>query len=135
MSNPMRWKCAQLGCYNDLARPKIEVFADCFPGRICMGDIDGLVEIGGRFLLLEWKREPKEIPIGQRITYDMLVQQPEHVWTVLCVAGDARSMLVTHAMCYRPGRHWRRASLDSCKRFMRRWAQFAAAGSKLRAVI
>lgn len=123
--NPLRWKCEQLGCYNKVARPKIEVFADCFPGRICMGDIDGLVEINGKFLLLEWKRDAREIPAGQRITYDMLVRMPDRMWTVLCVAGDAETMLVTHAMHYRHGRTWRPASLASCKRFMARWARWA----------
>lgn len=124
-SNPMRWKCGQLGCYNVHARPKIEVFADCFPGRICMGDIDGLVEVNGRFLLLEWKHAPEPIPTGQRITYDAFVSLPNHLVTVLCVAGNATTMEVTHAMSYRPGRLWRRASLLACKRFMVLWAEWA----------
>jgi hypothetical protein len=123
--NPMRWKCAELGCYNEVARPKIEVFADCFPGRICMGDIDGLVEINGRFLLLEWKSEPKDIPTGQRITYDMLVKVPGRMWTVLCIAGDAKSMDVTHAMVYGKGVHWQPADLHRCKQFMSNWSQWA----------
>lgn len=123
--NPMRWKCAQLGCYNDVARPKIEVFADCFPGRICMGDVDGLVEISGRFLLLEWKSAPKAIPEGQRITYNMLVALPGRMFTVLCVSGNARTMAVTHAMHYRPGGVWLPSTLEGCQRFMRRWAQWA----------
>ena len=53
--NPMRWDCDTDGCFNVKRRPKIEMFADCFPRRINFGDVDGLVEIGGRFCLLEWK--------------------------------------------------------------------------------
>jgi hypothetical protein len=123
--NPMRWKCAALGCYNELARPKIEVFADCFPGRICMGDIDGLVEINGKFLLLEWKSGPKEIPQGQRITYDVLVKIAGRMWTVLCIAGDAKTMDVTHAMVYGKMARWEHADLWRCKRYMARWARWA----------
>ena len=31
--NPLRWDCERQGCFNLKRRPKIEVFADCFPGR------------------------------------------------------------------------------------------------------
>lgn len=131
--NPLRWKCDALGCYNKLARPKIEVFADCFPGRICMGDIDGLVEINGKFLLLEWKREPRDIPAGQRLTYNMLVRVPQRMWTVLCVAGNAETMLVTHAMHYKPAGQWLPSDLNRCKRFIARWAQWATTQRRIAA--
>ena len=47
--NPMRWDCEKSGCFNVKCRPKIEVFAECFPGRINFGDMDGRVELGGYF--------------------------------------------------------------------------------------
>jgi hypothetical protein len=50
--NPMRWNCEKDGCFNVKCRPKIEQFADCFPGRIAVSDIDGIVEINGRLGLL-----------------------------------------------------------------------------------
>lgn len=125
IANPMRWKCDALGCYNKLARPKIEVFAECFPGKIAMGDIDGVVEINGRFLIVEWKTKPGPISIGQVRMYEAYNAIPGHRFTVLCIAGSAETMEVTHAMCFRPGRSWHRASLSSCKRFMRRWATWA----------
>ena len=34
--NPLRWDCERQGCFNLKRRPKIEVFADCFPGRISL---------------------------------------------------------------------------------------------------
>lgn len=49
--NPLRWDCERRGCFNLKRRPKIEVFAECFPGRINFGDVDGIVEIGGNALL------------------------------------------------------------------------------------
>ena len=53
--NPLRWDCGKSGCFNKILRPRIEEFAGCFPGRISLSDIDGIVEVGGFFLLLEWK--------------------------------------------------------------------------------
>ena len=38
-ANPLRWDCAKRGCFNEKKRPKIEVFAECFPGRISFGKI------------------------------------------------------------------------------------------------
>ena len=65
--NPLRWDCDHQGCFNKLKRPKIEVFADCFPGRINFGDVDGIVEINGYLLILEWKPERIELSRGQGI--------------------------------------------------------------------
>jgi hypothetical protein len=45
--NPLRLDCAAQGCFNLKRRSNIELFADCFPGRISFGDVDGIVEIGG----------------------------------------------------------------------------------------
>jgi hypothetical protein len=52
--NPIRWDCRN-GCFNELMRPKIEAFAECFPRNIGMMDIDGTVELNGHFLFLEFK--------------------------------------------------------------------------------
>jgi len=53
--NPMRWDCQKQGCFNKKKRPRIEMFAECLPGKIAVGDVDGLVEIKGNFLFLEFK--------------------------------------------------------------------------------
>ena len=53
--NPMRWDCDRWGCFNRVCRPKIEKFADCFPGRINFGDLVAIVEVSGNTLVLEWK--------------------------------------------------------------------------------
>ena len=90
--NPLRWDCAAQGCFNLKRRPKIELFADCFPGRINFGDVDGIVEIGGNALLLEWKSEPRELPAGQRLLYQRLSRSGPVA--VMIVVGDAETMLV-----------------------------------------
>ena len=46
--NPMRWDCERDGCFNVLRRPKIEVFADCFPRRINSVCLWGESTIGRR---------------------------------------------------------------------------------------
>lgn len=57
--NPMQWNCERQGCFNVKKRPKIEMFADCLPRKISFSDIDGIVEINGNLLLLEWKDHQK----------------------------------------------------------------------------
>lgn len=127
--NPMRWKCAKLGCYNQFARPKIEVFADCFPGFVAMGDVDGLIELRGYFLIFEWKHEPGPIPDGQRIWFDKLARIHGRMFTVLCVAGNAATMRVTHAAYYRPRQFtWCERDLAWCKRFLTAWGKWAMRG-------
>lgn len=68
--NPMKWDCEERGCFNRKMRPKLEEFAACLPGRIAFTDVDGIVEIGGRFLMLEWKSRPGRIATGQRIMFE-----------------------------------------------------------------
>ncbi len=75
----MRWDCGKRGCYNVKHRPKIEEFAECFPGKISMGDVDGLVEINGHFLLLEWKSVSKDLGYGQRKTYEQITASLDDV--------------------------------------------------------
>jgi hypothetical protein len=45
--NQMIWDCVYRGCFNRRRRSKIGMFADCFPGKISLGDVDGLVEMKG----------------------------------------------------------------------------------------
>ncbi len=89
--NPMRWDCATSGCFNLKKRPKIERFADCLPGRIAFSDIDGIAEINGNLLLLEWK-DHLCLNTGQRILFERLTRLCPA--TVLIVEGDAEQMTV-----------------------------------------
>lgn len=110
----MRWECKLQGCFNLKRRPKIEAFAECFPGRIAMGDIDGCVEINGHFLFLEWKGYVGPIPTGQAITFKALTA-PEIVedrHTVYVVAGDAESMKVDAVKAFRNGQEGEWKDMD-----------------------
>ena len=74
--NPMRWDCGRSGCFNQKRRPKIEIFADCLPGRIGFTDVDATVEINRHFLFLEFKAGP-HLPTGQRIYFEQLTRVAE----------------------------------------------------------
>jgi hypothetical protein len=89
--NPLRWDCQKQGCFNRKKRPKIEEFAECLPGKISFGDIDGIVEIRGNFLVLEFKGSPI-IPKGQRILYQRLTRLAP--FFVLVIEADIESMTV-----------------------------------------
>ena len=127
--NPLRWDCERHGCFNLKRRPKIEVFADCFPGRISLGDVDGIVEIGGNALLLEWKSEACALPTGQRLLYQRLT------WSgpvaVMIVVGDAETMTVTATSVFDrgnryPAEGYEPADLPLIKTRLAAWSRWAA---------
>lgn len=99
----MRWNCREKGkCYNETLRPRIEEFAGCFPGKISFSDVDGIVEIGGHFLLLEWKSDGGELRGGQRIMYqNMTAISPR--FHVIVVHGHPREMLIESVQVFRGG--------------------------------
>lgn len=121
----MRWKCERDGCYNIKHRPKIEVFHDIWPGKISMSDVDGIVEIKGNFLLLEWKSVEKDLPIGQRIMYERMTVGQR--FTVLVVTGDAETMVARSWLLFYGGRQFpkggkpRPCSMEDVRRIMQRW--------------
>lgn len=101
--NPLRWNCkAQGKCYNLTLRPRIEEFAGCFPGRIAMSDVDGIVEIGGHFLMLEWKSAGGAVTGGQRIMFEQLTALSPKI-TVVVVSGEPRGPTVETIQVFRRG--------------------------------
>lgn len=130
-SNPLRWDCDKRGCFNVKKRPKIELFAECFPGNIMMSDIDGETEINGKWLRIEWKEDGAPLTNGQRINYRKLTQQTETV--VYIVHGDAETMEITNFDCfyngkleeglYDPGKQ--ETCLEQLKAEFVRWAEWA----------
>lgn len=121
------------GCFNVKRRPKIEQFHDCFPGKINFSDIDGVVEINGRALWLEWKSKGTNIPGGQRIMFTRLTK--DETLTVCCVNGDAETMVINSAAWFYRGKFipWKPISMDNLKVRFRRWAMWAQREEKLKA--
>lgn len=127
--NPLRWDCERQGCFNLKRRPKIEIFADCFPGRISFGDVDGIVEVRGNALLLEWKSAEQELLTGQRLLYQRLTRNGPV--SVMIVVGDAENMLIDATALFADGvRHpaegFEPADLDLVRHRLTAWSQWAA---------
>lgn len=131
--NPMRWKCFNEdgsecdGCFNEKRRPKIEVFGECFPRNINFGDVDGQLEIGGNFLLLEWKgNDSRGLKAGQsRALKAYSALAPHNCCAVVC--GDAQSMEVSKFGFFYAGKwhDYRAKSLAGVKAFFKKWAEEA----------
>lgn len=95
--NPMRWDCVKSGCFNIERRPKIEMFCEALPGKISFGDVDGMVEINGFILMLEWKGSGGSLRMGQEIAYKNITRMVkpgslEMKNAVFVINGDAKTM-------------------------------------------
>lgn len=124
--NPMRWQCKERGCFNVKQRPKIEIFSDCFPGKINFGDVDAEVEINGHFLQLEWKSYIGDIPVGQRIKYRHYTSRDG--FNVIVVCGDAETMEITGYQVWHKGKAmpWvNGANISDLKARIKKWADWA----------
>ena len=124
----MRWKCADKGCYRKLM-PRLGVFDECFPGRIGMSDVDGIVEIAGRFLLLEWKAEGGRVTTGQRIMFERLTSGNSNPmkFTVILVSGNPETMNVESLQVFTNGKAGpvEPCSLDELKARIQSWSDRA----------
>jgi len=131
--NPLRWDCEKRGCFNKLKRPKIEIFSDCFPGRINFGDVDAIVEINGKGLMLEWKEGQQELKRGPLLMYERLTKTK--LLSVFVVSGNAETMVVDGIMVWFSGKgeKWKSATLDILKRCIRKWVQWAQKNEDARA--
>lgn len=126
--NPMRWRCDERGCYNVKHRPKIEVFAGDLPGKIAFGDVDAVVEVGGRFLFLEFKSGgPRDIPYGQRLLFERLTELSDRITVVVACADaetmETRALCIVHRGKFSP---WELTNLDALRGRIRAWAARAA---------
>jgi hypothetical protein len=128
-ANPMRWDCNRGGagknCFNVWKRPKLAVFADCFPGKINFGDIDACTEIGGALALLEWKGVGAELQTAQHIMFRNITMDGANV--VFVAEGCAKEMTVQRwRVCWR-GKFsvWQDGGMSALKERIQRWADWA----------
>lgn len=123
--NPLRWDCVKQGCFNKLRRPKIEMFADCFPGHINFGDVDGIVEINGKALMLEWKNKSGNLPTGQKIMYERITKNGDV--TVICIIGNAETMECSEYCLFFKGKRNPsiKANLQDIKERIKKWVNYA----------
>jgi hypothetical protein len=125
----LTWNCDGDGCYYQKACPKLGMFDDCMPGKIGMSDVDGIVEINGKFLLIEWKYAEGHITVGQRIMFERMTALSPYI-TVLVVAGDPQTMEVYSYMKIHNGKMHpiERIDLEGFRRKVRAWANLAYVG-------
>ena len=127
--NPMRWNCNEGGpgknCFNIKCRPKIEVFAHCFPGKISFSDVDAISEINGCAIALEWKSNTKKLQKGQYKTFQNL--SITGILTVLHVVGNAEFMEVSHMGSFFRGSYYplRPATLKDVENKIEEWVDLA----------
>jgi hypothetical protein len=128
--NPMLWNCDRQGCFNLKKRPKIELFADCLPGRIAFSDIDAVTEINGNLLFLEWK-EHQRICTGQKILFERLTRLCPA--TVLIIEGDAELMTVESIRTAWKGKisSPQPADINQLRREIAAWKDWALANSAM----
>lgn len=127
--NPIRWKCEERGCFNVKKRPKIEVFADCLPGRIAFSDVDATVEVNGRFLFLEFKEgEPRELQTGQRIYLQRLTLLHRNIQAAI-VSANSETMEIAFIRAIRLGQFGpvEKCDLAALRARIRSWAVRASA--------
>ena len=100
------------------------MFADCLPGRISFTDVDGLVEINGNLLFMEWK-EHQGLGTGQRILFERLTRFCPAV--VLIVEGDAEDMTVSSISTAWDGiiGPHKQADIEYLRAQIRMWANWA----------
>ena len=84
------------GCYLDKVEPRLWDFKHCFPDRISMGDIDGIVEINGNFLVVEWKSLGGSVTGGQDLLFKQLTRLSPNI-VVYVLYGNSVTMDV-HGM-------------------------------------
>jgi len=124
--NPMRWDCQVQGCFNRKKRPKIEMFADCLPGRTAFSDVDAVAEICGNLLFLEWKDHQK-LSVGQRILFERITAMCPA--TVFIIEGNAEHMTVDSIRLAWQGEisPCESADLEGVRNAFRKWSAWALA--------
>lgn len=76
-------------------RRRTERFDACFPRGIAFGDVDSFVEVGGHFLVIEWKLGDQVLPRGQGLALARLAKQPRTTVWVLWTDADGT---ITHGL-------------------------------------
>lgn len=97
-----------------------------FPRGILPMDIDGMVEIEGRFLAIEAKPlgPGGKMPYGQRLAYERLAKKED--FTVVVIYGEARSYDIQYMKVL--GKHKKPVACDieDFRDFCKRWGEWAS---------
>lgn len=124
--NELAWKCDKDGCFNVKKRLKFAVFKDVFPRNINFTDVDGLVEVGGYFCMLEWKGDGGAVKKAQHRAYVHLTRGVTKN-VVFIVYGDAETMAVRAFGYYTGGKYHdaKPRTLKDLRRWLKDWGTWA----------
>lgn len=118
LSRHFRHICLIDGCYL-LTLTRWDWMFPAFPRGIIPTDVDGLVEIDGRFLLIEEKRLGAEPDRGQRLALERFSRLKPA--TVIYFRPGRDSELEAYLPGYTPG--WKPTTRERLVRLMRIWAR------------
>ena len=92
---------------------------------IAFSDIDGIVELGGNFLILEWKAYVGVIPLGQDIMFKRMANTG--CFSIFVICGDAETMIVSAIKVYHGQqiRNWEKIDLQGLMEKIKRWGAWA----------
>lgn|GEM_PF-2197537 len=116
-------QCARNGCYKDKL-PDWAILEGCFPRGIRPSDVDGIIEMSGHILMLEWKPANATLSTGQRLLF-LNMTRSSPLTQAIVIYGDIG---IPHEIeLYQGGvRKFRQAcDLEFLRWFCRQWGQFA----------
>lgn len=116
-----RYHCSDRGCYYDTL-PDWGDLIECFPRRIRPTDIDGMVEINGRFLFLEQKQAGAGPDEGQRRALIALSALPSVTVAFFRATPVAEHLQV---LIFPEPQGWQEVTRDWFKGWLREWAAAA----------
>ena len=83
----IRWNCNTDGCYKEKCVPDWGPLDGYLPRGCRPTDVDGIIEIDGRFLLLEFKSHGGQLQCAQRWLFERLTADSSNVLVVVMSAG------------------------------------------------
>jgi hypothetical protein len=115
----MRWRCQDFGCYLQ-RRSDVVMFDGCFPAGISMGNVDGIVELCGHFLMIEFRKPGRPLPIGQGHMFEQLVATGYFtVFVVFALEQHVQSWTVFT----RRGQHHEEGDVMALREAVAAWSQ------------
>ena len=83
----MRWKCQCQGCFLE-KRSDVAALDGCFPAHVGATDLDGIVELGGHFLVIEFKHLGVLVPRGQGLMFERMVATGKFTVVIVHARGQ-----------------------------------------------
>lgn len=129
LGHAIKWNCrGGQDCFKDNACPNWAFLEGAFPRNCLPTDLDGFIELGNRFLILEWKMEAASLKRGQQMLFESLTAAGQrNQFIVLVLYGSPRTMEVVYSQVIHNGKV-EKAELSSTEGaidFCNRWAGFA----------